>query len=309
MSQRPNQRLAYFNGAYLPESEVLVSFRDRGFKYGDGAFDTTRSFGGRIFRLADHVERFYRSLRYLRIDPGLAPSEMIRVTEEVFERNRPLLGPDEDYWISQRVSRGFDAPAGESPPGNGPTVIVECSPLPLRARARLFRDGIRMLTSTLRRTPPESLSPRAKTSNYLNLILADLEVKAADPEAWVLLLDVNGNVAEGMSSNFFIVREGRVLTPRARFVLGGISRDTVVGLARKAGLAVEEADLDLYDVYAAEEAFITSTSLAICPVASVNGRSLGAALPGPVTKRLIEAYVALVGFDFVAQYLRHLDGK
>lgn len=309
MTERSNQRVAYFDGAFVPENEVLIPFRDRGFKYGDGAFDTTRTFGGRIFRLADHVERFYRSLRYLRIDPGLAPAEMARITEEVFERNRHLLGPDEDYWISQRVSRGYDAPAGEATPRNGPTVVVECSPLPLKARARLFREGIRMLTSSLRRTPPDSLSPRAKTSNYLNLILADLEIKAADPEAWVLLLDRNGNVAEGMSSNFFIVREGRVLTPEARFVLGGVSRDTVIGLAREAGIPVAEAAIDLYDVYGADEAFITSTSLAICPVLSVDGRTLPGPLPGPVTKRLTEAYVGLVGFDFVAQYLRRLDGR
>jgi branched-chain amino acid aminotransferase len=309
MTERANQRTAYFNGAFVPESEVKVSFRDRGFRYGDGVFDTTRSFAHRIFRLDAHIERLYRSLAYLGIDTGLSPAQMAAVTEQVFERNRHLLDEDEDYWVSQRISRGVDAPAGEPPSREGATVIVECSPLPLKARASLFRDGIRMRTSSIRRTPPESLSPRAKMNNYLNLVLADREVKGNDPEAWVLLLDIHGNVAEGMSSNFFIVREGRVLTPRARFVLGGISRDTVIALAREEGVPVEETDIDPYDVCVAEEAFVTSTSLAICPVASVNARTIGKKLPGPLTKRLTDAYIRLVGFDFVAQYLRRLDGR
>ena len=101
-----NQRIAWFNGAFMPESEVKISFRDRGVKFGDGAFDTTRTFSHRIFRLKDHVDRFYKTMRYLRLDPGMAPAEMMRITEEVLDRNLHLLGKDEDYWVSQRITRG-----------------------------------------------------------------------------------------------------------------------------------------------------------------------------------------------------------
>src|SRR5215467_2550987 len=101
-----NQRVAYFNGHILPESEVRISFRDRGYKYGDAVFDMTRTFGHRIFRIKEHIDRFYRSLRYVRIDPGMSPAEMIRVSEEVLERNLHLIGNDDDYWLGQRVSRG-----------------------------------------------------------------------------------------------------------------------------------------------------------------------------------------------------------
>jgi len=307
MSQVSDRRVAYFNGSYLPERDVRVPFRDRGFKYGDAVFDTTRTFGHRIFKLREHVERLYRSLRYLRIDPGLAPSAMISVTEEVLRRNLPLLEPDEDYWVTQRVSRGLD-PADRGVFGqDGPTVIVECLPLPLRERAALYRDGIRVLVPSVRRTGPEAFSPRTKTNNYLNVIAGDLEVKARDPEAWAILLDTRGNLAEGIGSNIFLVRQGTLYTPREQLVLAGISRETVIDLARQAGLAVVEQDLDLFDAYTADEAFLTSTSLCICPVRSVNDVVIGdGRVPGPVTRQLIDAYCRFVDYDFVAQYLKRL---
>jgi branched-chain amino acid aminotransferase len=304
---RASERIAYHNGRFLPEREVLVPFRDRGFKYGDAVFDTTRTFGHRVFKLREHVERLYRSLRYLRIDPGVTPAAMVEITEEVLRRNLPLLEPDDDYWVTQRVSRGLDASGQEIWPQAGPTVIVECVPLPLRERASLFRDGIRVLVPSVRRTPPDALSPRVKTHNYLNLIAANLEIAARDPEAWAVLLDTRGNLAEGLGSNVFLVQRGTLYTPREQFVLAGISRDTVIGLARDAGLAVVEKDLDLFDAYNADEVFLTSTSLCICPVRSVNEAVIGGGqVPGPVTRQLTEAYCRLVDFDFVAQYLKRL---
>jgi branched-chain amino acid aminotransferase len=300
------ERIAYFNGRYVPERLVLVPFRDRGFKYGDAVFDTTRTFGHRVFKLAEHVERLYRSLRYLRIDPGVTPDAMVAITEEVLRQNLPLLDPDDDYWVTQRVTRGLDPSARATWPQDGATVIVECVPLPLRERAALYRDGIRMVTPSVRRTPAASLSPRVKTHNYLNLIAGDLEVRAQDPGAWAILLDTAGNVTEGLGSNVFLVDRGTLLTPREQSVLSGISRETVIDLAREAGIAVVEKDLDLYDAYNAEEAFLTSTSLCVCPIASVNGARIGASVPGPMTRRLTEAYCRFVDFDFVAQYLKRL---
>ena len=158
-------RIAYFNGRFVPEREVLVPFRDRGFKYGDAAFDTTRTFGHRVFKLAEHVERLYRSLRYLRIDPGMPPARMIEITEEVLRQNLSLIEPGDDYWVTQRVTRGLEGAHRETWNHHGATVIVECVPLPLAERATLYRDGIRVITPSVRRTPPQSLSPRVKTHN------------------------------------------------------------------------------------------------------------------------------------------------
>ena len=295
-----NQRVAYFNGKIVPEGEVLISFRDRGFLYGDAVFDMTRTFEKRPFRLKEHVDRLYRSLKYVGIDPGMAAREMVAVSEDVLQRNLHLLGPGEDYWLGQRISRGLRG-------GGAPTVIVECTPLPLKERARLYRDGIDVVVPSVRRVPPDSVSPRAKSHNYLNLVMAEREVVAHDPDGWAVLLDVNGNLAEGLGSNIFIVRDGKLFTPRERFVLPGVSRRAVMDLAAEAGIACEEKDLDLYDAYTADEVFLTSTSLCLCGVRTVNGQAIGDGKPpGPVTKRLTEAYIRHVGCDFVKQYLDKL---
>ena len=303
-----NERVAWFNGKIVRESEVLIPFRDQGFLRGDAVFDMTRSFNGKAFRLTEHIARLYRSLRYLDIDPGLAPAEMAAISEDVLARNRHLLGPGEDYWLAQRISRGVNRVAGDNWDHYGPNVIVECIPLPLRERARVFRDGIDVVVPSLRRTPPDALSPRAKMHQYLNLVLADREVKAQNADAWAVLLDANGNLSEGQGSNIFLVRDGRLLTPRERYVLPGVSRQAVIDLAGDLELPVEEQDLDLYDAYTADECFLTSTSLCICGVRTLNGRTIGAGkIPGAVTQRLTEAYKELVGCDFVAQYLQRLN--
>jgi branched-chain amino acid aminotransferase len=283
-----------------------VSFRDRGYKYGDAVFDMTRTFGHKVFKLQEHIDRFYRSLRYVRIDPGMSPKEMIDKSEEVLARNLHLLDRHDDYWLGQRVSRGVDNVAGESPIQTGPTVVIECTPLPLKARAAYYRDGIEVVVPSVRRVAPSMLSPRAKTHNYLNMILGEQEAKATNPNSWAVLLDENGNLAEGIGSNIFIVRDGVVFTPSERYVLPGVSRQTAMDMAGQLGIRLVEGDIDLFDAYVADEAFITSTSFCICPVRSINGNRMAeTAIPGPVTKRLMDAYVKFVNYDWVQQYLRH----
>ena len=303
-----NQRIVYLNGEYVPESEARVPIKDQGFKYGDAVFDTTRTFGHKIFKLRAHLERFERSLRYLKLDPGLSIDAFTSITEEVVRRNLPLIGGDDDYWVTQRVSRGLSDGDREAwPEWPDATVIVECAPLPLAARAKSYRDGIEVITPSVRRVAPEMASPRAKTHNYLNLILGDLEVAAQNPNALSILLDRDGNLAEGKGSNIFLVAEGRLKTPRERYVLPGVSRQVTKEVAIGLGLEVEETDIDLFDAYNADEAFITSTSFCICPIRSINGRAMAAdSIPGSITKQLIDGYVKLVGFDWYAQYLSRL---
>lgn len=308
-AQSRGERVAYFNGEIVPEGEVRVPFRDRGFKYGDAVFDMTRTFGHRIFKLEPHLDRFYNSLSYVRIDPGITQEEMRDATLEVVAANLQLISEDEDYWVGQRVSRGVDLVGGDMwATDGGPTVIIECTPLPLTPRARLYRDGIDMWVPTTRRIGPESLSPRAKSHNYLNLIMADLEAKEYDAEAWAILLDNRGFLTEGIGSNIFLVKDGVAYTPKEQFVLGGISRETAIELADEIDLDVVETDLDMFDATTSDEIFLTSTSLCICPVRTVQGNEVGDGdVPGPVTKALMDAYVDLVDFDWVGQYLKRLE--
>ena len=299
-------RMAYFNGSIVPESEVRVPFRDYGFQMGDGAFDSARSVGHKPFLFKEHVDRLYKSLGYLRLDPGLSPKEMLVLTHEIFEKNRPLLAEHDDYWVSQWVSRGMRSMNRIAAEG-APTVIVECSPLPFRGRAQSMRDGLDVMTPAgIRRTPPEAISPRYKSMSYGNLVAGDIEVQAMRPGATCILLDTRGCLCEGLGSNIFIVRDGEVLTPHERYVLAGLSRQTLMGIAADKQIPLREADIDLYDAYVADEAFITSTSWCLVPVKSINGKPLAAGAWGPVTRRLSEGYKErLGGFDYVAQYTRH----
>ena len=299
-----NKRVAYVNGEIVPEIEAKVSYNDVGFLYGDAVFDTTRTFGGKIFRLQQHLDRFFQSLKYMRIDPLMTQDEMSDITMEVLERNLPLLDDNEDYWVSQRVSRGVRQDLGGL---SNPTVVIETFPLPLKQRASLYKDGLQLVTPSVRRTPPVSQSPRAKVHNYINIVQADLEVKSQNPNASALMLDINGNLCEGMGANLFLVKDGEIFTPHEQYILAGISRQVTIDLANELGINVKEKNLDLYDAYTADEIFVTSTSYCICPVASVNGsKPDNQDVPGTVTKRLMDAYSGMVGIDIVGQYLAHL---
>ena len=303
----PSENIVFFNGRLLPESQVGIPIRDAGFIHGDAAFDATRTFNGAPFRLREHVHRLYDSLRYLRIDPGMDEDEMEKWSLEVVNHNYPLLPEHQDMWVMQRVTRGVEP----SLPGETatPTVLIESHAIPFAKRAKLYRDGIRVITPSVPRVPPRFMSPRAKTHNYLNMVLGELEAQAADPESWAVLLDEFGNLSEGRGSNIFLVKDGVVSTPQAQFVLAGITRAVVLELAEGLGLSAQEKDVDLFDAYVADEAFLTSTSLCICPVSSINGAVIGGGrTPGPVTQRLISAFSDLVGMDYAAQYLRHLPG-
>ena len=298
-----SERVAYVNGEIVQESHASISIHDRGFLQGYSVFDTTRTFKHKIFKLDEHLNRFYNSLKYARLDPGMDISQMAQITMQVLEANLPLIDDEDDYWVTQRVSRGVSGPNGERP-----TVIVESIPLPFAARAKYYKDGMPVVIPSVRRTPPEVLSPRAKIQNYANLVQAEFEVKDKNPDGWPILLDMNGNLCEGPGSNFFIVKNGAVVTPREQFVLAGISRATTIELAQELGIETREEDIDLYDAYTADESFVTSTSFCICPVSSINGSQVGDSktVPGPVTSRLLDAYSGLVGIDIQGQYLSRL---
>jgi branched-chain amino acid aminotransferase len=291
----------YLNGDFVPASEAKISVFDRGFRLGDAVFDTTRTFRHRPYKLRQHLERLYRSLRTIRLDPGMSKEEMEAVTLEVVERNRPLWAENDDVWIHQIVSRGALRQPGK------PTVVVMTELLPFASFARYHKLGVPMLTPGIRHTPPQCVEPRVKTVSRMNLVLAELEVQQADPEAFALLLDLEGNITEYTSGNLFIVRDGSLITPFERTSLGGIARETVLEFAAELGMPAREADITPYDAYNADEAFISSTSKCILPVGRLNGIRIGTQIPGPVTKRLLDTWSARVEVDIVQQALSHLE--
>jgi branched-chain amino acid aminotransferase len=304
-----DEAIVYLDGAFVPESKAQVSVLDRGFTSGEGVYEVTRTFAHKPFKLAQHVARLYRSLKYVRIDCGIAPAEMERLSLELLERNRPLIPPGGDVAIWQVISRGIHQRSLTRKAPAKPTVVINCVPVAFENFARSYIDGTPLITPATRRTPSWSLDAKAKITNKMNHVVAMHEARLADPRAEPLMLDAEGNISETHAANFFFVADGVLHTPRARNVLGGITRETLFELAHDLGIEVAEGNYTPYDVYNAEEAFTASTSPTIAPVRSLDGIGVGSGVPGPVTVRLIDAFSRKVGVDIVDQALSHLPDR
>ena len=299
--------ICYVNGSFVRASEAKISIFDRGFTSGEGVYDVTRSFGHKLFKLDAHIARLYRSLKYTRIDCGIPIEEMTRLSIDVFERNKHLLGPDDDCALWQVVSRGSDRFTKGKP--MTASVTVFCVPIAYHTFAREYVDGCVMVTPSTRRIPPQSLEAKAKITNKMNHTVAAFEAKQVNPRATPLMLDLDGNISETHLGNFFFVSGGKLCTSTDRTVLGGVTRSTLFSLADEMGIPVVEADFTPYDVYCADEAFTASTSPSIVPVKSLNGTTIGTSIPGPVTLKLMRAWEEMVGIDFVGQALGHIEDR
>jgi branched-chain amino acid aminotransferase len=235
----------------------------------------------------------------------MSKEEMIRVTQHVVETNREFLGENEDYMVTQVVSRGVSS-MGRQLTGFRATVTVCCQLVHLHDFARSYFNGAAAVTPSIRRTPPQCLSPKAKISNKMNHFLAEFEAREGNPEAVSLMLDLEGYITENAGGNFLFVSGGRVMMPDRRGILPGISMETALELANSQGLPIVEGLYTPHDIYCAEEAFLTTTSYCILPVSSLNGIRIGSEVPGPVTKSLLIAWSKLVGVDIVGQAVSFL---
>ncbi len=299
-----SERTVYLSGEFVPESDAKVSIFDRGFTSGDGIYEATRTFRHKLFRLDEHIDRLFNSLAYVRIDCGLSRDEMTERSQEVVSRNLHLLDEDDDYALWHVISRGMRLPGTMTM--TGATVAIFAQPVDFTRYARSYIKGVPLITPATRRIPPQSLDPKAKITNKMNHNIAMFEAQQADPNAIPLMLDLDGNICETDTANVFFISKGRLCTPKSRTVLGGITRMVLFELAEKLGIGVVEDDFTPFDMYAAEEAFISGTSGTVVPVNSLNGTKIGGALPGEVSLRLIKAWNEMIGMDCVAQSIRHL---
>ena len=300
------ERIVYLNGAFVPEGQAKVSVLDSGFNAGDGVYDVTRTFRHKPFKLREHTERLFRSLYYTRIDCGMSLEEMEKTTLEVLERNKPLLGENEDCALWQVVSRGVRSSTGNRVSGRA-TVTVYSVIVNFPEFASFYVEGAPLVIPSTRRIPPQCLESKAKITNKMNHNMAAFEAKQVDPRAIPLMLDIDGNLSETSAHNFFLVIDGKLCTPTDRNVLGGITKAVIFDLAKQLGVEIVEGDYTPYDLYNAEEAFLASTSPTFVPVRTVNGAKIGKGAPGPVTVRLIAAWNKMVGMDIVDQALSHLN--
>lgn len=230
-----------------------------------GVFNTARTFNGKPFKLKEHIDRLFRSLLYARIDPGLSPKEIEKISLDVLELNESLRGENGDYWINQTISKGDNWPFSPE----SPTVAIYCRPIPFAKWAKWYKTGIHTIITSTRRIPPECVDPKAKVLSRMDLQLAQMEASRVDPEAYRLLLDLKGNTTEGAGQNFFIVKNSELLTPRSYNILEGVSRETVKELAKEQGIRSGNMISSPIDVYTADEAFYSSTSRCIIPAGDI----------------------------------------
>ncbi|HKQ61559.1 MAG TPA: branched-chain-amino-acid transaminase [Candidatus Polarisedimenticolaceae bacterium] len=285
--------LVYLNGKLVPGEEAKVSVFDHGLLYGDGVFEGIRAYGGNIFRLHEHIQRLYESAKTIALTVPLSPEDLVRATVQTVAANGMR-----DAYIRLVVSRG-EGDLGIDPDNcRKPTLFIIVHKIKLYP-PEFYVKGISLVTASTRRVPMECLDPRIKSLNYLNNILAKIEAKKAGvPEA--IMLNLSGRVAECTADNIFIFRNGGLKTPSlTEGALPGVTRGAVLELARQIGWTAEEPRLGLYDVYNAEECFLTGTGAEIVPVISVDGRTIGNGRPGERTRDLMQRFKELREADGV----------
>ena len=297
-----SENLAYVNGEFLPAAEASVTVFDRGLRWGDACYDVERSFGHKVFRLPEHMQRMYRSLRYCRIREPMAVDEMERLTLDLFERNIALTDAGDDLEVCQIVTRGtMQAP-------DTPNVVIYTRSLEYGAINKRLA-GVRLYTAATRRMPPQALNPGAKIANKMSFHVANAEVHARDPEGYSLILDLNGHVAENSNCNLFFAKNGKLFTPSLEFCLPGISRAATIELAAELGIEVEEGTYTQVDFLAADEVMLSSTTTCLFHATHLDGVPIGPQAPGEMTVRLQDAWRKLVGIDFISQACHPAQGQ
>jgi branched-subunit amino acid aminotransferase/4-amino-4-deoxychorismate lyase len=296
--------LVYLNGRSIPASQAHIAIYDAGVVLGATVTEMVRTFRKELFRLEDHLERLAHSLRYVRFDIGMTMDELGRVVRALVAENAKIIGPEDDLGLVIFVTAGeFPAYAGSAGAGvrTTPTVCAHTFPLPFEMWAGKLVAGAHLVTPSIRHVPPECCDPKMKYRSRMHYYLADQEARLVDPDASALLLDLDGNVTETSGANFLLLEKGTIVSPSPRNTLPGVSRATVLELAAELGIPTAVRDLQTFDVVNADEGLLTSTPYCLMPVTKINGLPIGDGRPGPVYRRLAEAWSRRIGIDVVGQ--------
>lgn len=287
------EQIIYLDGEYVPKSQAKVSVFDHGLLYGDGVFEGIRSYKGNVFRLMEHLERLYDSAKVIMLQIRETPEEMAHIVCETIRRNNLS-----DSYIRLVVTRGVGDLGISHLKCPRPSVFCIAGAITLFP-PELYQTGLKVISASTRRVSPDAFSPRVKSLNYLNNVLAKMEAHLADvPDA--LMLDHNGYIVEATAANFFVVKKGVVFTPPVhQGSLRGITRDAVIELAKAAGITVHEERLTLYEAYTADEVFLTGTGAEMIPVIDIDKRIIGNGKPGPVFHELLPRFRKLAETDGV----------
>lgn len=298
------EALVYLNGKLVPASQAHLAIFDAGVVLGATVTEMTRTFRHRPYRLEDHLERLFRSLKYTRMDIGQTPDSLAAASRELVAHNAKLVDPEDELGLIHFVTTGeFPVYAGSAGRAarTTPTVCMHTFPMPFELWAEKLDAGAHLVTPSIRHVPPQCYDPKMKYRSRMHYYLADKEAQLVDPDASALLLDLAGNVTETSGSNFLIVEKGTIVSPTLTNTLPGISRATVIDLAKQLDIPFEVRDIQVHSVINSDEAFTSSTPYCLLPVTKINGLAIGDSRPGPMWCELMTAWSELVGVDIVQQ--------
>jgi len=278
----------YLDGKLVDEHAAKVSVFDHGLLYGDGVFEGIRAYNGRVFKLKEHIDRLFYSAKAILLEIPMSPVELMQATVATIKANKLR-----DAYVRLVVTRGVGNLGLNPRSCKQPTVFIIAGKIQVYPEA-LYAKGMEIVTVPTVRNLHSALNPAIKSLNYLNNILAKIEANNAGVEEAVML-NSEGFVAECTADNLFILKHGELQTPPlSAGALYGITRGTVMELAGQAGMKVSEPNLTRYDLFNADECFLTGTGAEIMPVIKIDGRVIGGGKPGPLTSKLISEYKALV---------------
>jgi branched-chain amino acid aminotransferase len=274
----------YIDGKYFDEGQAKISVFDHGLLYGDGIFEGIRAYHGRIFRLKEHIDRLYRSAKAILLTVPMSPADLTQAVVETCRENGVR-----DGYIRLVVTRGVGTLGLNPNRCHNPSVIIIAGKIQLYP-PELYEKGMEIITVPTVRNLHSALNPAIKSLNYLNNILAKIEANSAGCEE-AILLNAEGFVAECTGDNLFIVQEGELQTPPlSAGALYGITRRVVLDLAAQAGVKTREMNLTRYDLFNADECFLTGTGAEVVPVVKIDGRIIGSGKPGALTQKLVAEY-------------------
>ena len=277
----------YIDGKYYDQKNAKISVFDHGLLYGDGIFEGIRAYNGRVFKLTEHIDRLFCSAKAILLKIPMSHGEIVRAVVETCRRNKIR-----DGYVRLLVTRGAGTLGLNPNRCKNPSIVIIADKIQLYP-AELYQRGMDIITVPTTRNLHSALNPAIKSLNYLNNILAKIEANNAGCEE-AIMLNAEGFVSECTGDNIVIVKAGQMLTPPlSAGALYGITRGVVIELAREEGLMVAEPNLTRYDLFNADECFLTGTGAELIPIVKIDGRVIGAGKPGPITRRLVDKYHAL----------------
>ncbi len=298
-------RKVYMNGNFVDEKDAKISIFDSALMFGDMVFEMTRSFNKSQFKLREHLERLLLGVKILRIPLNMSVEDLEEACLLTIEKNEPVFKDHDEHRLMINISRGplgIYAPVFDNQLES--TVVIADFPLKwtVASMSHLYDEGIDAVIPSQRAIPANLMDPKIKNRSRLFYQMANIEVSMMKGDNnWALLLDPDGFITEGTGDNFFIIKDKKIITPEGRNILRGISRDYIFEISAELGIDCEERNIEPYDVYNADEAFMTGTPFCLLPTVSLNGIKIGNGKMGEVTKNLLRKWSDNVGLDIESQ--------